>query len=139
MSTIQNLRMSLDRNWRLVCSVVGDAISGAKFATFPFPLPPASGGDGLVHQRLALLWSFSVPLFCEQPSVCLDWLIFSLSLAIPQFKLLSHESSLQLLSGPSVPVLTLSNVPAPLRLAPICWWLMQASGVLFSWELLLDT
>ena len=35
--------------------------------------------------------------------------MFSLSLAIPQFKLLSHESSLRLLSGPSGPVLTLSN------------------------------
>ena len=42
MSTIQNLRKSLVRNWRPVCSVVGDAVSGAKFAPFPFPLPPAS-------------------------------------------------------------------------------------------------
>ena len=42
MSTIQNLRKSLVRNWRPVCSVVGDAISGAEFAPFPSPLPPAS-------------------------------------------------------------------------------------------------
>ena len=34
---------------------------------------------------------------------------FSLSFAIPQFRFLSHESSLRLLSGPSGPVLTLSN------------------------------
>ena len=40
MATIQNLRESLVRNWRPVCSVGGDAISGAEFA--PFPLPPAS-------------------------------------------------------------------------------------------------
>ena len=40
MSTIQNLRKSLVRNWRSVCSVVGDATSGAEFC--PFPLPPAS-------------------------------------------------------------------------------------------------
>ena len=37
MSTIQNLRKSLVRNWRPVCSLVGDA-------PFPYPLPPASGG-----------------------------------------------------------------------------------------------
>ena len=37
------------------------------------------------------------------------WLIFSLSLAILQFKLLSHISSLRLPSGHSGPVLTLSN------------------------------
>ena len=35
--TIQNLRKSLVRNWRPVCSVVGDAVSGAKFAPFPSP------------------------------------------------------------------------------------------------------
>ena len=37
------------------------------------------------------------------------WWIFSLSLAIPQFKLLSYGSSLWLPSGHSGPVLTLSN------------------------------
>ena len=37
------------------------------------------------------------------------WLIFSLSLAIPQFKLLSYVSSLRLPSGHSGLVLTLSN------------------------------
>ena len=109
MSIIQNLRKSLDRNWRPVCSVVGYAVSGAKFAPFPSPLPPASGGDGPVRCRLALLWSFSVPLFCEWPALCLGRLIFSLSLAVPQFKLLSQESSLRLLSGTSGPVFTLSN------------------------------
>ena len=66
MSTIQNLRESLVRNWRPVCSVGGDAVSGAEFAPFPSPclLPPA--GDGPVRSRLALLWDRSVlPLFCE--------------------------------------------------------------------------
>ena len=42
MSTIQNLTKSLVRNWRPVCSVVGDAISGAESAPFPSLLPPAS-------------------------------------------------------------------------------------------------
>ena len=73
----------------------------------PCLLPPV--GDGPFRRRLALLWNFSVPLFFELLAVCLGWLIFSLSLAIPQFKLLSHVSSLQLPSGHSGLVLTLSN------------------------------
>ena len=56
MSTIQNLRNSLDRNRRPVCSVGGGGFSGAEFAHFPYPLPPTFSGDGP-----ALLWSFSVP------------------------------------------------------------------------------
>ena len=41
--------------------------------------------------------------------MCSGWLTFSLSLAITQFKLLSHVSCLQLPSGHLGPVLTLSN------------------------------
>ena len=44
MSTIQNFSKSLVSDWKPVCSLVGDAISGAEFAPFPSPLPPASGG-----------------------------------------------------------------------------------------------
>ena len=40
MSTIQNLRKSLVINWEPVCSLVGEAVSGAEFS--PFPSPPAS-------------------------------------------------------------------------------------------------
>ena len=60
MSTIQNLRKSLVRNWKPVRSLVGDGLSGAEFAPFwlwlapAWPLPLA--GDGPVHSRLALLW-----------------------------------------------------------------------------------
>ena len=104
MSTIQNLRKSLDRNRGPVCSVGGGGFSGAEFAPFPSPLPPASGGDEPIHPRLALLWNCSVPLFCKRPAVCSGWLIFSLSFAVPQFKLVSHKSSLQLPSGHSGPV-----------------------------------
>ena len=43
MSAIQNLRKSLVRNGEPVCSLVGGAVSGAEFAPFPSPLPPASG------------------------------------------------------------------------------------------------
>ena len=39
MSTIQNLRRSLIRNWRPVCSAVGAAVLGAKPASYPSPLP----------------------------------------------------------------------------------------------------
>ena len=79
MSTIQNLRKSLVRDWRPVCSLVGGAVSGAEFAPFPSPLPSDSSGDGPVHSRLALLWNCSVPLFCKWPAVCSGRLIFSLS------------------------------------------------------------
>ena len=107
MSTIQNLRKSLVRNWEPVWSLVRDAITGAEFAPFPSPLTPAE--DGLVCRWLALLWNCSVPLFCEWPAVCSDKLIFSLSLAIPQFMLLSDVSSLQLPSWHLGLVLTLTN------------------------------
>ena len=41
--------------------------------------------------------------------MCLGWLIFSLSFAVPHFKLVTHKSSLRLSSGHSGPVLTLSD------------------------------
>ena len=56
------------------CRVGGGGFSGAEFAPFPSPLPPTSPGDGL-----ALLWSFSVPLFCEPLAVCSGRLIFPCS------------------------------------------------------------
>ena len=57
-----------------VCRVGGGGFSGAEFAPFPSPLPPSSSGDGP-----ALLWSFSVPLFCEPPAVCSGRSIFPCS------------------------------------------------------------
>ena len=76
------------------------------FSPLPCLLPPA--GDGPVCRRLAPLELLS-PFVLRMAAVCSGWLIFSLSLAIPQFKLLSHVSSLRLPSGHSGPVLTLSN------------------------------
>ena len=81
---------------------------------------PASGGDGPVCSQLDLLWYSLIPLFYEQAQLCLRLGLFvgnfsvslsfsSLSLAIPQFGLLSHVSSLRLLSGHSGLVLNLSN------------------------------
>ena len=116
MSTIQNLRRSSIRDWRPVCSAVGAAVLGAEPAPFSSPLPPASGGAGPVRSRL-LLWTCSVPLFCEWPAMCLGRLIFSLSFAVPQFKLVSHKNSLRLSSGHSGSVLTLSNAA---RSSPFC-------------------
>ena len=55
MSTIQNLRRSLVRKWRPVCSAVGAAVFGAEPAPFPSPLPPASSGAGPVRSQLAPL------------------------------------------------------------------------------------
>ena len=105
MSTIQNLSRSLIRNWRPVCSVIGAVVLGAEPAPFPSPLPPVSGGAGPVRSLRALLWTCSVPLFCERPTVCSGRLIFSLSFAVPQFKLVTHKSSLQWSSGHSGPAL----------------------------------
>ena len=101
--------MSFVGNWRPVCSLVGVPSLGPSLSLSPphCLLPPA--GDGPVLRRLALLWNCSVSLFCELPAVCSSWLIFSFSLAIPQFKLVSHVSSLRLPSGHSGPVLTLSH------------------------------
>ena len=64
LSTIQNLWKSLVRNWKPVCSLEEDALSGAEFAPFWLWLGPASPllpvGDGPFHSRLTLLWYCSV-------------------------------------------------------------------------------
>jgi len=86
---------------------------------------------------------FAQSLFCEWTRLCIRLetftgkfsLFFSLSLAIPQFGLLSHISYLRLSSGHSGPVLTLSMQPVPPCLAPAHWWQMRASGLLLHWEL----
>ena len=77
MSTIQNLRKSLVRNWEPVCSLVGGALSGAEFAPFPSPLPPASsrGWAGPQPASSSLVFSQSFvpkqccPLLSIQPSL----------------------------------------------------------------------
>ena len=80
-------------------------------------------GDELVSSWLALLWYSLSPLLCVHAWKCLRlepfcrkvfslsvFLFLFLSLAIPQFGLLSHVSSLKLSLGHSGPVLILSNV-----------------------------
>ena len=76
---------------------------------FPSPLPPASGGAGPVCSQLAPLDLLGPFVLRTASSVCSGRLLFSLSFALPQFKLLSHKSSLRLPSGHPGPVLTLSN------------------------------
>ena len=63
MSTIHNLIKSLVRDWRLVCSLVGGAISGAEFAPFPSPLPPASSGGWAGLQPASSSLVLLSPLF----------------------------------------------------------------------------
>ena len=116
MSTIQNLRKSLVRNWRPVCSVVGDAIFGAEFAPFPSPLPPASSGAGPVRSWLAPL-DLLRPFVLRTASSVFGPVNF-LSFAVPQFKLVSHKSSLRLPSGHSGRVLTLSNASCSSLFSP---------------------
>ena len=62
-------RKSLVRSWRPVCSLVGDAISGAEFAPFPSSLFPASGGGWAGPQpassSLELLSLSFVPKQCR--------------------------------------------------------------------------
>ena len=55
-------------NWRPACSLVGNAVSGDKFAPFRLwlPPPPPPVGDGPVCSGLTLLWYLLSPLFCEQ-------------------------------------------------------------------------
>ena len=118
----------LDSNWEPAHSLVEDAISVAEIA----PCLPALAvaflplclqqREGPVHCRLALLSCSLNPFFCERTRLCLRafcgkvlslflslCLFFFFSLAIPQFGLLSHVSSLRLSSGHSGLVLTLSN------------------------------
>ena len=63
MSTNQNLRKSLVRDWKPVCSLVGDALSGAEFAPFPFSLPPASGGGWACPQQASSSLELLSPSF----------------------------------------------------------------------------
>ena len=103
----------------------------------PTSLTPV--GDGRDRSRLALLWYFLSPLFCEQVQQCLRlglfvgkfslslyFFFFSLSLAIPRFVLLSHVSSLRLPSGHSGLVLTLSNAACASLSSP-CLVAVEAS------------
>ena len=100
--------------------------------------------EGLVHCRLAVLCCSLNSFFCERTRLCLIafcgkvlslFLFFFFSLAIPQFGLLSHISSLTLSSGHSGLVHTLSMQPMPPCSAPTRFWRTQASRLLLHWEL----
>ena len=93
------------------------------------PPPPTSSEDGA-----ALLWSFSVPLFCEPPAVCSCQLIFP-SLSHSLKKKSPSDCSQGLLAGPyPKECRRLLSVPPPLA-GGGCGRL----GVLFCWVLLLGT
>ena len=93
----------------------------------PFPLPPASShrrgwaGPRPASSSLDLLR----PFVLRTAGSVFGRLTFSLSLAIPQFKLVTHKSSLRLSSGHSGPGLTLSNAA---RSSPFCPHLLVADA-----------
>ena len=116
---------------------------------WPVSLPLA--GDGPFRSWLALLWYLLSPLFCEQAQQCLrlglimgklslyiSFLSLSLFLAIPQFGLLSHVSSLRVPSGHSGLVLTLSSAAhaflfsRSLLVADASIWATSPLGVAFQ-------
>ena len=104
-------------------------------------------GGGACTLWLALLWYSLNPLFCElarlqvrlEPFTGKFSFFLSLSLAIPQFGLVSQVSSLRLSSGHSGLVPTLSIQTSPPCPAPTPWWQTLASRLLFCWELWLAT
>ena len=97
----------------------------------PFPLPPASsllrGWAGLqpASSSLDLLGPFVLRTAGSVAGSVFGRLIFSLSFAVPQFKLVAHKSSLRLFSGHSGPVLTLSNAACS---SPFCPHLLVADA-----------
>ena len=129
MLTIQNLRKSLVRNWRPVCSLVGGAVSGAEFA--PFPSPRFLTPVGMGQSTPGYLFSGISQSLCSANGRQVNFL--SLSLAVPQFKLLSHVSSLRLPSGHSSLALTLSNAA---RSSPFCPLLLVADAGIWGTFLL---
>ena len=92
-------------------------------------LPPAGLGWSVAGE---LFSGLAQTLFCERPAVCLGQIIFSLSFAVPQFKLVTHKGSLRLPSGHSGPVLTLSNAACSSPFHP--YLLVADEGV---WDTLL--
>ena len=117
-------------NWEPARSLVEDAVSGARFAPCLLALavahlPPVRGGwagplpasSPLVFAQSFVLWvgrqCLSLELFTGKLSSLPPAPFFPLSLAIPQFGLLSHISSFRLSSGHSGMVLILSMQPTP--------------------------
>ena len=134
MSTIQNLRKSLDRNRRPVCCVGGGGFSGAEFAPFPCPLPPISSGDGRLFSGVSQSLCFANGWFANQTvgfrALCWGLLIFSL--ALPQFKRVPFDCSQGLRAGPYPKQChPLLSVPPPLVSGGAGVWGTFLLGVFF--------
>ena len=125
---------NLVSNWEPARSLVEDAVSGARFAPCLLALavahlPLAGGGwagplpssSPLVFAESFVLWvgrqCLSLELFTGKFSLSSP-LFFPLSLAIPQFGLLSHISSFRLSLRHSGPFFTLSNAPCTSLFSP---------------------
>ena len=101
--------------FRLWLSPACLSVSGWRWAS----PQPASSPWYLLNPCSEQAWlCFRLDLFTGKLSLSL----FSLSLAIPQFVLLCHVSSLRLFSGHSGLVLTLSMQLMPSCSAPARWW-----------------
>ena len=138
-------------NWEPAHSLVKDAISEVEIAPCLRALAAThlplchrwGGGQSSASQLSSGVYSILCSMTVQG---CALWLFtgnISLSLfpslAIPQFGLLSHISSLRLSSGPSSLVLTLSIQPVLPCSAPALCWQMGASGLPLHWELQLGT
>ena len=149
MSTVQDPRKTWLATGSLLTVWWRMPVFGAKIAAAPCLLALAvthlplylQQGEGLACSRLALLWYSLNPLFCKWARLCLRLELFMgkfslslsfffLSLAIPQFGLLSQVSSFRLSSGHSGRVLTLRMQPASRCSAPAYSCRMQAYGLL---------
>ena len=114
--------------WRMPVSKAEIAAAPCLLALVVTCLPlcflVGEGWGRAVHSRLALFWYSLNPLFCEQARLrvrtfCGEVLVFSLSLAMAQFGLLSQVSSLRLSSGHSGLVHILSTDYAACTSLPI--------------------
>ena len=114
MSTIQNLRKSLVRNWRPVCSLVGDA-------PFPYPVPPASGGGWASPPQASSSLEFLSPFVLRTASSVFRPVNF-LSLS------LSHSLSCYLLLAPSDCPQGLRAGPYPKQCPPLLSLLPPRAG-----------
>ena len=100
-SSIQNVRKSLVRHWKPVCSLVGDAVSGAKFAPFTSPLPPASSRGWADPQPASSSLELLSPFVLRTGQQCIRLALARFSPVNFLSLLLSHSLSCYLTLAPS--------------------------------------
>ena len=129
--------------WRMPVSETKIAPCLPALAVAHLPLCLWLGGEdcmqlassSLVFAQSFLLWAGQAPHYIRAFCRKVLSVFYFFSLAIPEFLLLSHISSLRLSSGHSGPVLTLSMQPATPCPACTRWPWIWVSGLLLCWEL----